>query len=117
MRIGIDNVDIDRVNTSKEFLERFFVASEVDYINTFSDKASHVAGRLAVKEAVLKAIGTGLREGMSLKGIEVEVDKNGRPFVKLSGAVKEAFSKLVEKNIDISITHSKTVATAICLLF
>ena len=115
MKIGIDNVDIGRV--TQKLWERFFTANEIAYINEVKEKQARAAGIFAVKEAVLKAIGTGLRTGMTLKDIEVGHDKNGRPFVKLFGKVKEEFEKLKFAGIDVSITHSKTIATAICLLF
>ena len=70
------------------------------------------AGRFAVKEAVAKAFGTGIR-GFSLKDIEVKNDELGKPSVILYNELKKSYDGC---DIHITITHNKTMAMATAIL-
>jgi holo-[acyl-carrier protein] synthase len=70
------------------------------------------AGRWAAKEAILKAIGTGWRRGISWRDVEVRNDKSGRPVVGMRGGAREAVELLGIRKILVSISHCRSHATA-----
>lgn len=111
--IGIDLIEIDRIDESVKrhgdhFLKRVF--TEKERANCASSE--RLAGRFAAKEAVAKALGTGIGEHLSWQDIEIQNNAAGMPFVTLS---KEAASNFGEPQILLSISHSKTHATAIAI--
>lgn len=116
MNIGIDSVEIPRIQKSLEikgFLERVFSAEEIEFFKSRKMRAECIAANFAVKEAFSKALGTGIR-GFSLSEISTLRDELGAPYLKLSGKALEAAKGLSFK---VSITHTKDVATAIVLAF
>lgn len=74
--------------------------------------AQHFAGRFAAKEAVLKALGTGLADGIAWTDIEVSRSASGRPLVRLSGRAEKLARALGAREWWLSISHSAGVATA-----
>ncbi len=114
MNIGIDSVEIARIEKSLEikgFLEKVFSAEEIVFFMSRNMRAESIAANFAAKEAFSKALGTGIR-GFSLCEISVLRDELGAPYLKLSGKALEAAAGLSFK---VSITHTQTVATAIVL--
>ncbi len=110
--IGIDLVKNDRIKTAVErwkdrFLERIFTAQEQRYAYTFTFPYPHLSGRFAVKEALLKAMGTGFRGGIRWADIEVLNNSHGKPEVKVSGRVKELLVEQQISHIHVSITHEQ----------
>ena len=112
MKVGIDVLEINRIKTSKEFLNKILTENEIEYIEKFENKKEHVAGFFCVKEAVFKALNLKV---FSPKLIEVNHDENNKPFVVLQGEYLTHF-KNNYKEIEISISHSKTIAQAICII-
>ena len=118
MRVGIDVIEIQRVPQDEKFLKRVALKGELDYINSFKNEdARHqrIAALWCVKEAVFKCLGLGKDSGVKTKDVELCHEGSGRPYVKLCGVVKEAFDKLKLKEIEISLSHSDTIATAIAI--
>lgn len=116
--IGNDIVEVSRfediVSNNPRFIERFFTPSEAEYIKASSSIAQTLAGRFCAKEAVAKALGTGVR-GYGLKEIEVCRDELGKPSILLHGRAKElAYEKGISV-VQISISHSHTMATAFAI--
>ena len=119
---GTDIIEVDRVRTSIEnvgekFLKKVFTDNEIRYCESKkTQKYQHYAGRFAAKEAVFKAISRQLEDKYSVcwKDIEVENDSQGRPSVNLFNVDMKKI-----ENIDISISHCKSYATAnvVCLLY
>jgi len=117
--IGTDIIEIDRIRKAirnHRFLERVYTERERAYCESRGmQAAASYAARFAGKEAVLKAFGTGLREG-SLLDIEILPDELGCPQVTLSGY----YAKLAEKKdmagIYLSLSHAREFATAQCVL-
>lgn len=113
--IGTDIVEIKRVkkaiSRSPRFIERLFTDQELEYYKKKDMKAQHIAGGFSAKEAVLKALGTGLR-GFRWKDIEILRGSVGKPIVRFGGNVKQ----FIEDNgigiIHVTISHSKDFATA-----
>lgn len=117
--IGCDIIEIERIARaikSESFIRRVFTAEEAAYCQRRGQQASaSFAARFAAKEAVLKALGTGLREG-SLQEIAVDNDGLGKPLVQLSGHFAMLAKQLGVKNIQISLSHSRELATAYVIM-
>jgi holo-[acyl-carrier protein] synthase len=113
---GIDMVDCDRLEQSIEkhgqrFLDRVFTPHEQAYCQSRKKSSlQHLAGRFAVKEAVLKVLGTGWRDGIAWTDIEVRNKPSGQPIVVLGGRCRELADQLGLVAIHISISHIKTHA-------
>ena len=113
--IGTDIIEIKRVkraiSRSPRFLERIFTENELKYYREKNMNAQHIAGGFSAKEAVLKALGTGLR-GFRWKDIEVLRDSMGKPVVRFSGNVKQFAEDNGIGAIHVTISHSKDFAAA-----
>lgn len=117
--IGCDIIEIERIARAikrESFIQRVFTAKEAAYCqNRGQQAAASFAARFAAKEAVLKALGTGLREG-SLQEIAVANDALGKPLVQLSGHFAALSRQLGVKNIQISLSHSRDFAVAYVIM-
>ncbi|HEX2945351.1 MAG TPA: holo-ACP synthase [Clostridia bacterium] len=114
---GVDIIEIERVRKSIEelssFKDRVFTSKEIDYCDK-RNKARYesYAARFAGKEAVLKALGTGLADGLEWKMIEILNDEKGKPYVTLSQKALELYEDMGAKDIDISVSHCGSYAVA-----
>lgn len=117
--VGCDIIEIERIARAiknESFIRRVFTAEEAAYCQRRGQQAAaSFAARFAAKEAVLKALGTGLREG-SLQEIAVDNDGLGKPLVQLSGHFAMLAKQLGVKNIQISLSHSRELATAYVIM-
>lgn len=117
--VGCDIIEIERIARaikSESFIRRVFTAEEAAYCQRRGQQAAaSLAARFAAKEAVLKALGTGLREG-SLQEISVDNDGLGKPLVQLSGHFAMLAKQLGVKNIQISLSHSRDFAVAYVIM-
>lgn len=115
--IGIDVVEVERIASAIErhgepFLAKIFTPAERAYCESRKPSAMHYAARFAAKEAVSKALGTGIGADAGLHDLEVVHDEKGAPKIRLSGAA-EAFARhhgITE--IQISLTHASEYAAA-----
>src|SRR5258705_8085939 len=96
----------------ERFLERCFTQREGAYAGDRRRRTEHLAARFAAKEAVLKALGTGLRDGMSWTEIEVVTLPSGQPSLVVSGRVGEVAAQSGILEWMVSLTHSGTHAMA-----
>lgn len=108
--IGVDLVKIRRIEQAvkrwgRRFLNRIFTPIEQEYSYRQKQPFLHLAGRFAVKESVLKALGTGLRSGIRWVEIEVVNNTEGKPEVRVSGKVKELMQQHHVEAIHVSISH------------
>ena len=76
-------------------------------------KAASYAGRFSAKEAISKALGTGVRD-FNLTDIEILNDKLGKPYVVFKNILKD---RMADVRMEISISHSKEYATAVAVMF
>ena len=117
--IGCDIIEIERIARAikrESFIQCVFTAKEAAYCQSRGQQAAaSFAARFAAKEAVLKALGTGLREG-SLQEIAVANDALGKPLVQLSGHFAALSRQLGVKNIQISLSHSRDFAVAYVIM-
>jgi len=118
--LGIDIIEVERVATkiSKEtgFRELVFSKKEIDYCETKTDKFVHYAARFAAKEAFLKALGTGWLGGTSFNEIEITNDDAGKPDLILLGATRKELIPLGAIKISVSLSHIKTIASAVVII-
>ncbi|HUN09225.1 MAG TPA: holo-ACP synthase [Aggregatilineales bacterium] len=113
LRCGIDLVDNQRVadgitRLGERFLNRFFTEGERADCN---DQPHRLAARLAGKEAVAKALGTGIGD-VSWREIEIRCGERGRPVLHLHGAAVTVANELGLTEWDISLTHTETQSAA-----
>lgn len=115
MRVGIDLIEIDRIRRALErpgFRERCFTEAERAYCDAKPNPPQHYAARFAGKEAVGKALGCGVHFTWK----EIEIAGRPKPGVLLSGRTA-AWAEMVRAGaIDLSMTHSKGLAAAICIV-
>jgi len=114
---GIDLVDCNRIQElitrhGQRFLNRVFTQTEKKYSQRHRLQVERLSGRFAVKEAVMKMLGTGWQSGIAWTDIEVVNDALGRPEVKLSGKVSEIAKNLGIEQVSVSITHTSGLAVA-----
>ncbi|MDR0308444.1 MAG: holo-ACP synthase [Coriobacteriales bacterium] len=118
--LGVDIIEIDRMERAftrvASMKEKLFSAAEISYAESKSRPITHFALFFAAKEAVLKALGTGF-SGMAWTDVEVDHDRFGRPFPKLSGAAEKHAAELeiVEIQLSLSYTHQVAVASAVAI--
>jgi len=108
--IGVDLVKVQRIELAvkrwdRRFLDRIFTPIEQAYCYRHKKPMIHLAGRFAVKEAVLKALGTGLSLGIRWIEIEVVNRTNGQPTVRVSGKVEKLMRENHVEAIHVSISH------------
>ena len=113
--VGCDVIEIARVQKAivkRSFVERVFAPEEIAYCESRGKQAAaSFAARFAAKEAVLKALGTGLHGG-ELTEIVITNDELGKPSVQLLGYHGQLAAKLGVKKIAISMSHSRETALA-----
>jgi holo-[acyl-carrier protein] synthase len=114
---GIDIIEISRVerllaNPHDDWLLATFSATERSLTTPLSARARFFAGRFAAKEAVGKALGTGISGDIAWTDIEILRDVNGTPIVCLTGEALEVANALGVTRWLISISHTKTYAVA-----
>lgn len=117
LRCGVDVIEIARVAQSRarfgaRFDLRFFTEGE---LADCGDAAHRLAARIAAKEAVAKALGTGIGD-VSWREIEVRSGERGRPVLYLYGAAADVAVRLGVREWDISLSHTQTTATAFCVM-
>ncbi len=115
--IGTDITEVLRIaqmidRHGEMFVGRVYTTAEIDYCRRRRMATQHFAGRWAAKEAVLKALGTGWRNGISWRDIEVLNGAGGRPTVSLQGGTREIAERMGIHSVLVSISHCRSHATA-----
>jgi holo-[acyl-carrier protein] synthase len=119
--IGVDIVDVERVHGLLErypdkFLKRVFTDAENRYAQRSVKTAERLAGRFAVKEAVLKAFGTGKSQGILWRDVETVPGTMGKPKVNLYGNADKYMKRLNANVIHVSISHDGGKAMAFVVI-
>ena len=123
--IGSDVIDINRINgTIKKFgyrfLKRCFNEKEINSSNKkfYTDKS--IAKKFAAKEAISKAVGTGISNGIFWKDIIISNDKFGKPIAELRGNAEKKLNKLTPPNktslINLTISDENNLAYAFAII-
>ena len=118
--IGTDIVECLRIAQMIErhgelFINRVYTPQEIRYCQSRKQATQHFAGRWAAKEAILKALGTGWRRGISWRDIEIRNDSMGRPVVGLRGGARDIVEQRGIREMLVSISHCRSHATAYAL--
>ncbi|MFE4259744.1 holo-ACP synthase [Streptomyces sp. NPDC056883] len=119
--VGVDLVEVDRVrrlladNPAAE--EDIFTGRERAYCAAKRNRLAHLAARFAAKEAVLKALGTGLGPGTRWTDVEVVNTPLGRPRVRLSGGAGDRAAQAGASSVELSLSHSGEYAIAHAVMF
>lgn len=117
--LGIDVVEVARIKQAVQrfgdrFLHKIFTArelSELSYAVNRTTSFLHLAGRFAAKEAVAKALGTGI-SGFAWRDIEILRDERGKPVVVLAGGARETADRVGIAKILVSVSHTRDLALA-----
>ncbi len=116
IQVGVDIVGVERgarlVTTHPGAVDALFTPVEQAYCLRKRRRYEHLAGRFAGKEAVLKAVGTGMRRRMRWTEVEIVNGPSGRPLVRLHGEVAEQARRRGVCGLDVSISHSEGLALA-----
>ena len=120
--IGVDIVDNKRIRSlvkNKSFIDRTYSRSEILNSKKILNKTNYLSKRFAAKEALAKALGTGFRNGLNFKDIEVLNDKLGKPYYVISSKIKQLIKKKIKiKNFDLflSISDEKEYSIAFTII-
>ena len=120
--IGVDIIQNKRLKNlifSKTFLSRTYSKNEIKISKKISSKTNYFSKRFAAKEAFAKSIGTGIRDNLNFKDIEILNDKKGKPFYfkskKIDTIVKKKF-KIKNYNLFLSISDEKDYSIAFTII-
>jgi len=119
--LGIDSIELSRVarvhaEYGARFLNRILTPGEQEYVARWADPVPRIAGRFAVKEACMKALGTGWGAGVRWRDIEVRRHPSGKPVVELHGQAKEICAALGGTIVHCTITHTDQTAMAVVVI-
>jgi len=118
---GIDIVEVSRIRRAVErhgdrFLNRVFTDSERKYCIGRRHAEVHLAARFAAKEAALKALGTGLSQGISWRDVEVGRHRSGKPELQFHNVAADVLDTLEAADIHISLSHTNIYAVALVVI-
>ena len=122
--IGTDIVNIKRMDNSLKkhglnFKNKIFSKKEILYCDKKKNSSAFYAKRFAAKEAFSKALGTGIRKGVSLKNIEISNNAQGKPFILLKGNLPNFLKKKIKRkkyDIYLSLSDDKPWAHATVII-
>ena len=120
--IGVDIIDNSRIKSllkNKNFINRMFSKKEIFFSKKISNKINFFSKRFAAKEAFVKALGTGFRNNLNFKDIEVVNNKLGKPYYLINEKIKRLIKK--KKKIDkfelfLSISDEKDYSVAFTII-
>jgi holo-[acyl-carrier protein] synthase len=114
--VGADLVHVPRLEQALArhpgFATRVYTPAEIAYCEQHRSPGARYAARFAAKEAVLKALGTGLARGMRWQDVEILAGPARRPVVALHGAVAETARQLGVRGVQVSLSHADDYAFA-----
>jgi len=119
---GVDLCEVDRIRKAVEaphgerLVDRVFTTREIAYARRKASPYERFAARFAAKEAGMKALGTGWRNGIAWQDFEVVNEPSGRPTLLLHGRAAEIAAERKVRAIALSITHTAAQAMAMVIL-
>ncbi len=120
--IGVDIIDNKRIRAlinNKTFINRTFSKSEIKLSKRISNKTNYFAKRFAAKESLAKSIGTGFRNNLNFKDIEILNDNKGKPYYyktkKINSIINKKF-KVKSYDLFLSISDEKSYSIAFTIL-
>lgn len=113
---GVDLIEVTRIeellNRDSDFLDGWFTVREIQELGNRENRPDVVAGRVAAKEATVKAFGCGFSGDVSWQDVEILSETTGVPLVLLSGEAKRVADSLGVVSILLSISHTRSAAIA-----
>ncbi len=121
LSVGTDLAEVPRIAHAHDrfgdrFLHRVFTPGEIAYSLRKANKHERLAARFAAKEALMKAIGTGLTHGVTWQDIEIVNLPSGKPTLRLTGQAARHAERLGTRQIHLSLTHTAAYAMAVVIL-
>lgn len=118
--VGTDLVEIARIEqvlskTDFAFIKRVLTEAERGEFEQLNFPERFVAKRWAAKEAIAKALGTGIAQGVSFQDLHIDHDSYGKPLVRLTGRALEISNELCINNWSLSISDEKHYAVAFAI--
>ena len=120
--IGVDIVKNKRIQLSiknKSFINRVFGKNEILISKKFTNKTNYFSKRFAAKEAFVKALGSGFRDGLIFKDIQIVNDKLGKPYYLINSKIKNLIKKkkkIKNFNLFLSISDEKEYSVAFTII-
>ena len=120
--IGVDIIQNKRIKTlikNKSFVNRVFSKNEIKFSKKNIDKSNYFAKRFAAKESLAKSIGTGFRNNLNFKNIEILNDNIGKPYYSKSKKINDLIYKhfkVKKYNLFLSISDEKDYSVAFAIL-
>ncbi len=118
--LGIDIIHVPRVDKglvrTEGLKETLFTAREIAYCESRGKSSQHFAARFAAKEAFLKAMGSGWRDGYRFNEIEILNDGSGKPEAFVHGKVKTFCEEKGISRVHVSLSHTQDLAEAVVIL-
>jgi len=116
--VGIDIVDLEdfRARLTDDLIRELFLPDEISYSSSRARPWESYAARFAAKEAVMKALGAGLSQGLSWKDVEVRREESGELELRMTGT---ALARARERGVSsarLSVAHSRRSAVAVVVL-
>jgi holo-[acyl-carrier protein] synthase len=119
--IGTDLVEIKRIKEALErwgdrFMNKVFTPGEIEYCSQKRNSSPNFSARFAAKEALVKALGIGMRRGVHWKDVEVTRGPLGKPVLKLSGQAEAICKQEKIQGIFLSLAHDREYSIALVVL-
>ena len=120
--IGVDIIKNNRIKfllKDKNFINRIFSKNEIFVSKKFINKTNYFSKRFAAKESLVKAIGTGFRDNLNFKDIEINNDKLGKPYYLVKPKIKKLIKKKKKVNnfeLFLSISDEKDYSVAFTII-
>tara|TARA_B100001057_G_scaffold393637_1_gene402591 strand:+ start:1319 stop:1705 length:387 start_codon:yes stop_codon:yes gene_type:complete len=120
--IGVDIIENKRIRSlvnKRSFVNRTFGKNEINLSKKYKNKTNYFAKRFAAKESFAKSLGTGFRNNLSFKDIEILNDKIGKPYYSLSNKTHKILNKIFRArnyNLFLSISDEKDYSIAFTIL-
>lgn len=113
---GVDVIEIARIEAllrrNGDFIDGWFTRREIEELGPRAGRPEVIGGRVAAKEAAVKALGTGFTDSVSWQDVEVLTSESGAPLLVLSAGALEVANRLGIARMVVSVSHSSTTAIA-----
>jgi holo-[acyl-carrier protein] synthase len=118
---GVDLCEVARIEKAlaaphgERLRDRVFTPGEIAYAERPGNRYERYAARFAAKEAAMKALGTGWRDGVGWRDLEVVNLPSGRPMLRLHGRAAALAAEMSVNKVTLSITHTREQALAMVI--
>lgn len=119
--VGTDIIKVARISHAlqkhgERFATRILTPDEMLRFESAADSARYLAKRFALKEAIVKALGTGIAKGVSWQHINTENNEAGQPYAKLHGGALSVMQSLGAKTLSVSLSDEEDYVLAFAVL-